>query len=171
MSDPMEYLGQINFNTLKYPQYTHLIETCPSEHEKEKLIRICRCWQSRKFPYCDDTHKVLVENGDSVGPYVAKLMSYKMSEEQKLKQQKLNEKYMKLDGYAGSRNENQNKRILLNPIEQYSKNKSIFTNSSFLFRKKSNFLIVSAILFTSALWFVQKEKMNNVNTAVIEMGN
>ena len=33
-------------------------------------IRICRCWQSKKFPFCDDTHKQLVEAGDDVGPMV-----------------------------------------------------------------------------------------------------
>lgn len=36
-------------------------------------MRLCRCWQSKKFPYCDDTHKVLMEAGDNVGPFVAKL--------------------------------------------------------------------------------------------------
>ncbi|SBS83240.1 hypothetical protein, conserved [Plasmodium ovale curtisi] len=73
------------------------MESCPSEHEKEKVIRICRCWQSAKFPYCDDTHKVFIENGDNVGPYVAKLVSYKLSDEEKLKQQKYNEKYIKIN--------------------------------------------------------------------------
>eukprot|EP00921_Rhytidocystis_pertsovi_P011642 GHVQ01018847.1.p1 GENE.GHVQ01018847.1~~GHVQ01018847.1.p1 ORF type:complete len:133 (-),score=6.56 GHVQ01018847.1:932-1330(-) len=48
-----------------------VVESFPAQGEKK--VRICRCWQSNKFPYCDDTHKVLVQSGDNVGPYIAKL--------------------------------------------------------------------------------------------------
>mmetsp|Transcript_59635 Transcript_59635/g.111594 ORF Transcript_59635/g.111594 Transcript_59635/m.111594 type:complete len:113 (+) Transcript_59635:135-473(+) len=40
---------------------------------RQKNIKVCRCWQSKRFPYCDDTHKVLIEAGDNVGPYVVKI--------------------------------------------------------------------------------------------------
>jgi len=63
----------MDFNTRKFPQYSHLIERVPDKGEKK--IVICRCWQSKKFPYCDGTHKQLAAAGDSVGPYVAKLRS------------------------------------------------------------------------------------------------
>lgn len=65
-----------------------MIEKFPQTNEPDAVVRICRCWQSRKFPYCDDTHKVitfyvpqnaqlLVENGDDVGPFVVQLRSEK----------------------------------------------------------------------------------------------
>merc|ERR1712224_41039 len=37
---------------------------------EDKTVKLCRCWQSKRFPFCDDTHKVLIEAGDEVGPYV-----------------------------------------------------------------------------------------------------
>ncbi|ORM40736.1 uncharacterized protein BXIN_2410 [Babesia sp. Xinjiang] len=73
MSDPLEYLEKLDFNTRRQPLYSHVITQFPKPNEPEALVRLCRCWQSHKFPYCDDTHKLLVENGDDVGPYVARL--------------------------------------------------------------------------------------------------
>lgn len=36
-------------------------------------VSFCRCWRSKKFPYCDGTHnKVNQETGDNVGPVVLK---------------------------------------------------------------------------------------------------
>lgn len=59
----------LEFNLKKFPKTHQIIERVPNEKE---YIRICRCWQSKKFPYCDDAHKALMEAGDNVGPYVAR---------------------------------------------------------------------------------------------------
>ncbi|CRG95255.1 CDGSH iron-sulfur domain-containing protein, putative [Plasmodium gallinaceum] len=150
MSDPLEYLNKINFNTNKFPQYTHLIETCPSEHEKEKVIRICRCWQSGKFPYCDDTHKIFIENGDNVGPYVAKLVSYKLSDEEKLKKQKYNEKYIKMDNKFLSE-----KSTKLNFKLKYS----------FMNHKLRKSIFLSFFVLTSALLYTKKDQVTNIYSA------
>eukprot|EP00440_Ansanella_granifera_P041323 gb/GFBE01044813.1/.p1 GENE.gb/GFBE01044813.1/~~gb/GFBE01044813.1/.p1 ORF type:complete len:141 (+),score=20.77 gb/GFBE01044813.1/:1-423(+) len=62
---------EMNYNTMNHEKYHHVIEyATPGQ---EKLIKICRCWQSKRFPYCDDTHKVLIEAGDNVGPYLVKI--------------------------------------------------------------------------------------------------
>ncbi|CAI7720276.1 CDGSH iron-sulfur domain-containing protein, putative [Plasmodium vivax] len=151
MKDPLEYVNKINFNTNRFPQYTHLIESCPSEHEKEKVVRICRCWQSAKFPYCDDTHKILMENGDDVGPFVAKLSSYKLSDEEKLKQQKYNEKYIKLNNKLSS--DKASMSILKFNYRPYVSNK---------FRKS---LMLSVAVLTSALLYDKKEKLAGLYSA------
>ncbi|GFE54602.1 zinc finger cdgsh type protein [Babesia ovis] len=75
MSDPFECYEKLDFNTRKQPLYSHVIQRFPKPNEAESVIRLCRCWQSHKFPYCDDTHKLLVEAGDDVGPFVARLRS------------------------------------------------------------------------------------------------
>ncbi|CRG99900.1 CDGSH iron-sulfur domain-containing protein, putative [Plasmodium relictum] len=147
MSDPLEYLNEINFNTKKFPQYTHLIETCPSEHENEKTIRICRCWQSGKFPYCDDTHKIFIENGDNVGPYVAKLTSYKLSDEEKLKKKKYNEKYIKI-----------NNKI---PYEKSTK-LNFKLNYSYVNQKLKKPIFLSFFVLTSAILYTQKDQVTNM---------
>ncbi|CAJ1402899.1 unnamed protein product [Effrenium voratum] len=62
---------EMNYNTEKYDKYHHLIQyAAPGEAKK---VSVCRCWQSKKFPYCDGTHKKLIEAGDNVGPYVVKV--------------------------------------------------------------------------------------------------
>eukprot|EP00392_Amoebophrya_sp_AT5.2_P017852 g18274.t1 len=58
----------LEFNTQNYPKYHQVNEYLPN-YDRDK-IRICRCWQSKKFPFCDDTHRQLVEAGDEVGPLV-----------------------------------------------------------------------------------------------------
>ena len=60
-----------NFNTKGLPQAHNVIEH--ASERTPRIVRICRCWQSKKFPYCDDSHKLLMEHGDSVGPFVARL--------------------------------------------------------------------------------------------------
>ncbi|AFZ81157.1 hypothetical protein BEWA_005650 [Theileria equi strain WA] len=77
MSDPVDYFDHVNFNTRHYPKYSHVIETFPGKDQPDTIVRICRCWQSRRFPYCDDTHKLLAEMGDDVGPFVALMKSEK----------------------------------------------------------------------------------------------
>ncbi|KAI4839050.1 CDGSH iron-sulfur domain-containing protein [Plasmodium brasilianum] len=148
MKDPCEYLDKINFNTKRFPQYTHLIESCPSENENEKIVRICRCWQSSKFPYCDDTHKIFIENGDSVGPYVAKLVSYKLSDEEKLKKQKYNEKYIKINNKLSSdKSSVLNVSVNCKPYINYKLKKSV---------------LLSFVVLTSALLYGKKEKLINI---------
>ena len=58
-------------NDRNLPQAHHVIEYA-GEHE-QKTVRICRCWKSLKFPYCDDSHKQLLEHGENVGPFIARL--------------------------------------------------------------------------------------------------
>jgi len=37
----------------------------------EKKVSLCRCWKSKKFPYCDGAHKAHnQETGDNLGPVV-----------------------------------------------------------------------------------------------------
>mmetsp|Transcript_118930 Transcript_118930/g.237025 ORF Transcript_118930/g.237025 Transcript_118930/m.237025 type:complete len:138 (-) Transcript_118930:52-465(-) len=62
---------QMDFNTKGFDKYHHVIQYAQT-HET-KIVKLCRCWQSKRFPYCDDTHKVLIESGDNVGPYVVKI--------------------------------------------------------------------------------------------------
>ncbi|CEL96884.1 unnamed protein product [Vitrella brassicaformis CCMP3155] len=69
--DPLQNFEKVDPNVLDYNDYHHVIETYPPPGGPDKKIRICRCWQSKRFPICDDTHKALVEAGDSVGPYTA----------------------------------------------------------------------------------------------------
>ncbi|XP_046716267.1 CDGSH iron-sulfur domain-containing protein 1 [Silurus meridionalis] len=38
-----------------------------------KMSAYCRCWRSKKFPYCDGAHtKHNMETGDNVGPLIIK---------------------------------------------------------------------------------------------------
>lgn len=154
MSSPLEYIDNINFNTYKYPQYTHLIETCPNENEKEKVIRICRCWQSKKFPYCDDTHKLLVENGDSVGPYVAKLVSHKLTEEQKMRRHQYTEKYMKLNNY----NKGNKRNILLTNSDKTYIRRQNFQRISYFNRLVKGSVFVTLFTITSSVCLFLKKK-------------
>ncbi|EUD65739.1 hypothetical protein C922_03987 [Plasmodium inui San Antonio 1] len=111
MKDPLEYVNKINFNTNRFPQYTH----------------------------------ILMENGDDVGPFVAKLSSYTLSDEDKLKQQKYNEKYIKINNKLPD--DKSPMSILKFNYRPYVRNK---------FRKS---LMLSAVVFTSALLYDKKEKL------------
>ncbi|KAK2198267.1 bifunctional MitoNEET [Babesia duncani] len=85
MYDPLDYFDKINFNTKGFPKHSNVIEHFPSPNGPDKIIRLCRCWQSRKFPYCDDTHKLLIEAGDDVGPFVARITSEKTGRDNTIK--------------------------------------------------------------------------------------
>ncbi|CAF1583736.1 unnamed protein product [Rotaria sp. Silwood1] len=38
---------------------------------KAKTVAYCRCWQSKKFPFCDATHSTWnKQTGDNVGPLI-----------------------------------------------------------------------------------------------------
>ncbi|KJP85675.1 hypothetical protein AK88_04706 [Plasmodium fragile] len=111
MKDPLEYINKINFNTNRFPQYTH----------------------------------ILMENGDDVGPFVAKLSSYKLSDEDKLKQQKYNEKYIKINKKLSSDNSS---------MSIFKFNYKPYVNNKF---KKS--IMLSAVVLTSALLYDKREKL------------
>eukprot|EP01068_Selenidium_serpulae_P011632 Selendium_serpulae@DN5697_c0_g1_i5.p1 len=68
MAEPTDYFHTLDFNTKSLPSYHHISESSPAVGEGPRLVRVCRCWQSNRFPYCDDTHKYLEAAGDSVGP-------------------------------------------------------------------------------------------------------
>ena len=43
-----------------------------AEYKDGKLV-MCRCWRSKKFPYCDGSHvEHNKETGDNVGPLIIK---------------------------------------------------------------------------------------------------
>ncbi|VWU50389.1 CDGSH iron-sulfur domain-containing protein, putative [Hepatocystis sp. ex Piliocolobus tephrosceles] len=150
MKDPLEYINKINFNTNRFPQYNHLVENSPSNQDKDKTIKICRCWQSQKFPYCDDTHKVLMENGDSVGPFIAKVVSYKVSDEEKLKKIKFNEKYIKV---------NKPTQLRVNPFLNMKHNYISFTNNKTnIISKFKKSLCFSLLVLSCAFLYNKKEK-------------
>ena len=68
-------LDDVNLNVKKFDKVHHMIQRVPSG--KERKVKICRCWMSKKFPICDDTHKQMVEVGDNVGPYIAYIAPYR----------------------------------------------------------------------------------------------
>ncbi|CDJ60273.1 Clone ZZD536 mRNA sequence-like protein, related [Eimeria maxima] len=37
-------------------------------HKRTQNFSVCRCWQSTKFPICDNSHKVLQKQGCNCGP-------------------------------------------------------------------------------------------------------
>ena len=42
-----------------------------NKNDIDKKIAFCRCWKSKKFPYCDGAHREHNEKcGDCVGPLV-----------------------------------------------------------------------------------------------------
>eukprot|EP00929_Paragymnodinium_shiwhaense_P040138 TRINITY_DN20981_c0_g1_i1.p1 TRINITY_DN20981_c0_g1~~TRINITY_DN20981_c0_g1_i1.p1 ORF type:complete len:146 (-),score=27.71 TRINITY_DN20981_c0_g1_i1:76-513(-) len=65
---------EVDFNTKGYEQFHHVVTYAG---QNDKMVKICRCWQSKRFPYCDDTHKYIIESGDNVGPFVARIRGYK----------------------------------------------------------------------------------------------
>lgn len=97
--------------------------------------------------------QVFIENGDNVGPFVAKLVSYKLSEDERLKRKKYNEKYIKIDKkirtdqYSALNNK-------LNYTYFMNFNTYAFNNNKF---KKS--MLFSFAILTSALLYDQKEKL------------
>lgn len=46
----------------------------PPRHESapdKPKVCYCRCWKSKKFPYCDGSHREYnAETGDNLGPMV-----------------------------------------------------------------------------------------------------
>merc|ERR1719415_312973 len=49
-----------------------VVDTIDIEDMGDKGV-FCRCWKSKKFPYCDGSHsKHNTETGDNVGPLIVK---------------------------------------------------------------------------------------------------
>ena len=43
----------------------HSVNIQEIEDADGPLIAMCRCWKSKKFPYCDGSHNALNESGDN----------------------------------------------------------------------------------------------------------
>lgn len=69
--DPLAYLDEMDYNVRGLPLTSHILDYFPESGEKK--IKVCRCWQAKKFPICDDTHKQLVEIGDNAGPFIVQM--------------------------------------------------------------------------------------------------
>ncbi|UKJ89589.1 hypothetical protein MACJ_002840 [Theileria orientalis] len=90
MSSPLDYLNVLNFNTKRFQKFSQIVEQFPATDTPDVKVCVCRCWQSKKFPYCDGTHKIMMENGDNVGPYVAILKSPKTAKNNVIRIKQLN---------------------------------------------------------------------------------
>ena len=54
---------------------TNLPPRCELEisNIEDKKIALCRCWKSKKFPYCDGSHREYnSQTGDNLGPIILK---------------------------------------------------------------------------------------------------
>ena len=62
-STTTENNSKINVNNFKAKDIVNL------KLEEGKAYSFCRCWQSKKWPFCDGAHKTYnLENGESLGP-------------------------------------------------------------------------------------------------------
>jgi CDGSH-type Zn-finger protein len=60
--------GQINADIKK--DVDKVVDMLKAEDLPKKAV-FCRCWKSKKFPYCDGAHaKHNQETGDNVGPLI-----------------------------------------------------------------------------------------------------
>eukprot|EP00929_Paragymnodinium_shiwhaense_P027785 TRINITY_DN16226_c0_g2_i1.p1 TRINITY_DN16226_c0_g2~~TRINITY_DN16226_c0_g2_i1.p1 ORF type:complete len:153 (+),score=12.27 TRINITY_DN16226_c0_g2_i1:99-557(+) len=64
-------LGGENLNNLGFPEVTEVIYDKPTV--KPHRVVICRCWQSLKFPMCDNSHQRLQKQGVHCGPLMLEI--------------------------------------------------------------------------------------------------
>ena len=56
-------------NNNNYPDRDEL--SCKELFTDKNKVAICRCWKSKKFPFCDGSHRDYNnESGDKLGPIV-----------------------------------------------------------------------------------------------------
>jgi len=60
-----------NLNTLGFPVVHERIFYPPTG--KPARMTVCRCWQSLKFPLCDNTHQRLQKQGINCGPVMLEI--------------------------------------------------------------------------------------------------
>merc|ERR1719245_636132 len=65
--------GKVNsMIMLDKPKVVHTID-CTKDIEDLGKVVLCRCWKSKKFPYCDGSHNEHnKKTGDNVGPIIIK---------------------------------------------------------------------------------------------------
>jgi CDGSH-type Zn-finger protein len=60
----------MNKKTIKLDD-NNLPERATMEIKPGEKVALCRCWQSKKFPYCDGAHRQLnEEQGCCLGPII-----------------------------------------------------------------------------------------------------
>ncbi|XP_027020957.1 CDGSH iron-sulfur domain-containing protein 1 isoform X1 [Tachysurus fulvidraco] len=70
LSSRSDSKGKVNLEVDK--DNTKVVHSFDVEDLGKKAI-YCRCWRSKKFPYCDGSHtKHNEETGDNVGPLIIK---------------------------------------------------------------------------------------------------
>ena len=58
------------FNTKQKTDSPKVVDNFDIEDMDQKTV-FCRCWQSKKFPYCDGSHNDYnKETGDNLGPLI-----------------------------------------------------------------------------------------------------
>ncbi|CAX63926.1 CDGSH iron-sulfur domain-containing protein, putative [Plasmodium reichenowi] len=63
----------LNTNNLKAVH----IETFYPPLKSSKKVSVCRCWKSFNFPYCDNTHQKLQQQGVVCGPLLLEIRKSK----------------------------------------------------------------------------------------------
>merc|ERR1712196_718467 len=63
--------GGENMNNLGFPEVHEMLFNKPNP--KPHRMVICRCWQSLKFPLCDNSHQKLQKLGVRCGPIMLEI--------------------------------------------------------------------------------------------------
>eukprot|EP00929_Paragymnodinium_shiwhaense_P013431 TRINITY_DN121286_c0_g1_i1.p1 TRINITY_DN121286_c0_g1~~TRINITY_DN121286_c0_g1_i1.p1 ORF type:complete len:152 (-),score=22.38 TRINITY_DN121286_c0_g1_i1:253-708(-) len=63
--------GGDKLNLLGFPEATEMVFDKPSA--KPHRVVVCRCWQSLKFPLCDNSHQRLQKQGVKCGPLMLEI--------------------------------------------------------------------------------------------------
>ena len=61
----------INNNNLPDRCELNIKDLVQDKYKDKSKIALCRCWKSKKFPYCDGSHREYNQiSGDNVGPAI-----------------------------------------------------------------------------------------------------